>query len=120
MRWTKIARKNNVTVAYGARALSLIADDDGVKGVQASSTRGKTSEVKAKCVVLAAGGFQADAEMRTRYLGPGWELAKIRGTRFNTGDGIKMALDDRRACRPATGRAATRSAGTATRRSSAI
>jgi tricarballylate dehydrogenase len=31
--------------------------------------------------------------MRTRYLGPGWELAKIRGTRFNTGDGIRMALD---------------------------
>jgi len=54
---------------------------------------GKTVEVKAKCVVLAAGGFQANTEMRTRYLGPLWELAKIRGTRFNTGDGIKMALD---------------------------
>ena len=54
---------------------------------------GRTVEVKAKCVVLAAGGFQANTEMRTRYLGPSWELAKIRGTRFNTGDGIRMALD---------------------------
>ena len=44
-------------------------------------------------MVLAAGGFQANTEMRTRYLGPDWELAKIRGTRFNTGDGIRMALD---------------------------
>jgi tricarballylate dehydrogenase len=44
-------------------------------------------------VVLAAGGFQADPEKRTRYLGPGWELAKVRGTRFNTGDAIAMALD---------------------------
>ena len=43
--------------------------------------------------MLAAGGFEANAEMRTRYLGPGWELAKVRGTRFNTGDGIRMALD---------------------------
>jgi tricarballylate dehydrogenase len=43
--------------------------------------------------VLACGGFEANAEMRTRYLGPGWDLAKVRGTRFNTGDGIKMALD---------------------------
>jgi len=43
--------------------------------------------------VLAAGGFQANTEWRTRYLGPGWELAKVRGTRFNTGDGIRMALD---------------------------
>src|ERR1700745_2226843 len=29
---TKIAHKNGVAIAYGARALSLIADDDGVKG----------------------------------------------------------------------------------------
>ncbi len=42
--------------------------------------------------MLAAGGFQSDPEWRTRYLGPGWELAKVRGTRFNTGDGIRMAL----------------------------
>jgi tricarballylate dehydrogenase len=44
-------------------------------------------------VVLACGGFEANPEMRTRYLGPGWELAKVRGSRFNQGDGLKMALD---------------------------
>jgi tricarballylate dehydrogenase len=44
-------------------------------------------------VVLASGGFESNTEWRTRYLGPGWELAKVRGTSFNTGDGIKMALD---------------------------
>jgi tricarballylate dehydrogenase len=44
-------------------------------------------------VVLACGGFEANAEMRTRYLGPGWELAKVRGVPYNTGDGIRMALD---------------------------
>ena len=49
--------------------------------------------VAVKAVVLAAGGFEANAEWRTRYLGPGWDLAKVRGTRFNTGDGIRMALD---------------------------
>ena len=43
--------------------------------------------------MLAAGGFQANPEWRARYLGPGWELAKVRGTRFNTGDVIRMALD---------------------------
>jgi tricarballylate dehydrogenase len=89
---TAIARKNEIAVAYGARAMSLIADDDGVKGVRVKHA-GRTVNVMAKCVILAAGGFQANAEMRTRYLGPGWELAKIRGTRFNTGDGIRMALD---------------------------
>ncbi|HJS60815.1 MAG TPA: FAD-dependent tricarballylate dehydrogenase TcuA [Pseudolabrys sp.] len=89
---TTIAKKNGVTVAYNARAQSLIAGDDGVKGIRVKHD-GRTVDVKAKCVVLAAGGFQANSEMRTRYLGPGWELAKIRGTRFNTGDGIRMALE---------------------------
>jgi tricarballylate dehydrogenase len=89
---TKVAKAAGITVAYEARALSLIADDDGVKGVRLRH-RGRSSEVAAKCVVLAAGGFQANAEWRTRYMGPGWELAKVRGTRFNTGDAIRMALD---------------------------
>jgi tricarballylate dehydrogenase len=49
--------------------------------------------VNAKAVVLASGGFEANAEWRARYLGAGWDLAKVRGTRHNTGDGIRMALD---------------------------
>ncbi len=44
-------------------------------------------------MVLGCGGFEANAEWRTRYLGKGWDLAKVRGTRFNTGDGIRMALE---------------------------
>src|SRR5690606_4718010 len=35
--------------------------------------------------------FQADPQWRAQFLGAGWELARVRGTRFNTGDGIKMA-----------------------------
>ena len=56
-------------------------------------SRARRRRSRAKAVVLACGGFEANAEMRTRYLGPGWDLAKVRGTRFNTGGGIKMALD---------------------------
>jgi len=33
--------------------------------------------------VLACGGFEPTREWRTRYLGPGWDWAKVRGTRFN-------------------------------------
>src|SRR5882757_3750765 len=84
--------KNGIDVAYEARGEHLIADDDGVHGVVAK-IEGVTTSIKAKAVVLACGGFEANAEMRTRYLGPGWDLAKVRGTRFNTGDGIRMALD---------------------------
>jgi len=89
---TQAAKKNGIEVWYQARATALIADDDGVKGVRLRRA-GKTVEVAAKSVVLAGGGFQANPEWRARYLGPGWELAKVRGTRFNTGDVLKMALD---------------------------
>ena len=90
---TQIARKRGIEIWYSARAVSLIADDAGVHGVRVRR-EGKTIDVgSSRAVVLAAGGFQANPEWRTRYLGPGWELAKVRGTRFNTGDAIRMALD---------------------------
>ncbi len=85
------AEREGIEVIYDARAVDLLYDD----GVQAVRVRhkGKTIEIKARAVVLAAGGFEANAEWRTRCLGPGWDVAKVRGTRFNTGDGIRMALD---------------------------
>lgn len=86
------AAREGIAVVYEARAVSLVAGDDGVTGVRVRQG-GRTREVKAKSVVIAAGGFEANSEMRTRYLGPGWDLAKVRGSRFNTGDGIRMALD---------------------------
>jgi tricarballylate dehydrogenase len=86
------AAKNDIAVFHQARATSLIHDDDGVHGVNVRY-QGKTRALRSKVVVLAAGGFESNPEWRTRYLGPGWDLAKVRGTRFNTGDGIRMALD---------------------------
>ena len=53
----------------------------------------KIEDLHASAIILASGGFELNSEWRTRYLGAGWELAKVRGTRFNTGDGIRMALD---------------------------
>lgn len=89
---TNSAKRDGIDIEYGCRALSLIHDDDGVHGVRVRQG-GRTFDIRAKAVVLSSGGFQANAEWRTRYLGPGWDLAKVRGTRFNTGDGIRMALD---------------------------
>jgi tricarballylate dehydrogenase len=89
---TAIAKKNGIEVWFEARAKSLLTDDSGVTGVVVRH-QGRTKSLQAKAVVLAAGGFQSDPEWRTRYLGPGWELAKVRGTKFNTGDGIRMALE---------------------------
>jgi tricarballylate dehydrogenase len=89
---TRSAEQRGVTILYNARGIDLVGDDSGPTGLIAKID-GTTTLVSAGAVVLAAGGFQANAEWRARYLGPGWDLAKVRGTRFNTGDGIRMALD---------------------------
>jgi tricarballylate dehydrogenase len=89
---TSIAEKQGIEIRYGVRAISLIYDGHKVLGIKVKSNNA-IDEIRAKSVVLATGGFESNTEWRTRYLGPGWELAKVRGTSFNTGDGIKMALD---------------------------
>lgn len=83
---------NGIELRYEAAAKELIFDGSTVQGVRVRQA-GTMVDIPAKAIVLAAGGFQANSEWRTRYLGPGWDLAKVRGTRFNTGDGIRMALD---------------------------
>ncbi len=90
---TSAARERQVQIEYNARASELVFDGEAVTGVRVRRRGGKPEEVAAKGVIIAAGGFEANPEWRTRYLGPGWEMAKVRGSRFNTGDGIKMALD---------------------------
>jgi tricarballylate dehydrogenase len=89
---TDTAIKKGVEIFYETRAVSLIYDGERVAGVNAKRN-GKPVEFRGRAVVLACGGFEANPEWRTRYLGPGWELAKVRGTRFNMGEGLRMALD---------------------------
>jgi len=88
----RAAQDAGVTVIYRAHVRRLLHDDDGVHGVEAR-INGITRQLESASVVLACGGFQANAEWRTRYLGPGWDLAKVRGTRYNTGEGLRMALE---------------------------
>ena len=89
---TEIAKSKGVEIRYGCRAIELLYDGNRVTGVKVKEG-GRIFEITAKAVVLAAGGFESDPEMRARYLGPNWELARVRGTRFNTGDGIRMAQE---------------------------
>lgn len=87
------AAKRGIPIHYETRAVGLLRNDDGaVNGVRVRH-HGKESNIYAKSVVIGSGGFEANTEWRVRYLGEGWDLAKVRGSRFNTGEGIKMALD---------------------------
>ncbi len=89
----KAAARCGVTIRYETALVRLIHDRKGVvTGVTAKGPDG-FEDIGARAVVLACGGFEANPEMRVRYLGRGWELCRVRGTRHNTGDGIRAALD---------------------------
>ena len=82
-----------IDVAYQAKMTGFLQDNTGrVTGVRVKRPGG-TEDAPAGAVVLASGGFESNAEMRARYLGPGWDQVKVRGTKFNTGETLRMALD---------------------------
>ena len=80
-------------IRYSTGASRLIQDRKRrITGIEVRGPNGY-EEIPTKAVVLACGGFESNPEMRVRYLGPGWDLCRVRGTRHNTGDGIRMAID---------------------------
>jgi tricarballylate dehydrogenase len=85
------AEEVGIRVVYEATAVDLLHEQGKVVGVRARHG-GKTHDLRARAVILACGGFESNQAMRARYLGPGWDLAKVRGTEFNNGEGLEMAL----------------------------
>ena len=73
-----------------APAADLLTKGSSVVGVRVH--RGDHVDDVRGAVVLACGGFEANPEMRLRYLGPGWDLVRVRGTRFNMGTMLTKAL----------------------------
>ncbi len=81
-----------IEIQYETKMTGLLIEKGVVVGVKTQTRKGEMT-IQADAVILAAGGFEANAEMRARYLGANWDLAKVRGSRFNTGDAIRYAID---------------------------
>ena len=88
----RAAIDQGVEVLYGARGDALAVDGERVTGIDYIQN-GKRHTIPTTSVILACGGFHANAEWRARYLGQNWDIVKVRASRYNTGDGIRMALD---------------------------
>jgi tricarballylate dehydrogenase len=89
----KAVGKAGINLEYGVQARDIHQDPESGRWVVDGLRNGAALTFEADAVIIASGGFQADTEWRTKALGPGWDLAKVRGSRFNTGRGIRMALD---------------------------
>jgi tricarballylate dehydrogenase len=84
----RAAQRGGIELRHGAPVEDLLFDADGtLRGVVVG-----TQAVEARAVVLAAGGFEANPRLRAEYLGPNWDVAKVRGTPYNTGEVLEAAL----------------------------
>jgi tricarballylate dehydrogenase len=82
----------SIDIMYETKALGLLFDKkQTIKGIRIQTNEG-LEELECGAVVLASGGFEANAEMRAKYLGQGWEMVKVRGSRYNTGETLNFAL----------------------------
>jgi tricarballylate dehydrogenase len=89
------AKRAGVKFLYDSEATRLVmADDHRVSGITIESGDSVTT-LDADAVVLASGGFQGNASMMRTYFGPVADTIQLisPGTRFDSGDGIRMATD---------------------------
>jgi tricarballylate dehydrogenase len=90
------ARRAGVKFRYRCQATRLVMAEDGrIVGVDTQASDGATTTLEADAIILASGGFQGNAEMMRKQFGPEGATVKLisPGTRFDTGDGIRMAID---------------------------
>jgi tricarballylate dehydrogenase len=87
------AERDGVELRHGAAVEDLLRGEDGAfTGVAVRYADGTREELGAPAVVLAAGGFESNPQMRAAHLGPNWDVAKVRGTPHNTGEVLRTAL----------------------------
>ncbi|MCS6924418.1 MAG: FAD-dependent tricarballylate dehydrogenase TcuA [Candidatus Binatia bacterium] len=88
----QLAEEAGVEILYETQAQRILTATNGrIEGVEVRRPEG-INLLPCRALVLASGGFQANPEMRTAYLGPDWSLVRVRGTRFNTGEMLRAAL----------------------------
>ncbi|KAH8114757.1 FAD/NAD-binding domain-containing protein [Phellopilus nigrolimitatus] len=79
-----------IEIWFGSPATEILAEDDSVTGLV---IRRDDQEIRlsSPTVILACGGFEASPDLRAKHLGDEWAHARVRGTPYNTGDGIALA-----------------------------
>jgi fumarate reductase flavoprotein subunit len=86
----RAARRAGVEIRTVTKATALTTEARRVTGITCKTVEGQVS-VSARAVVLAAGDFTSDPDLKARYMGP--REAMVDGVNAAaTGDGQKLAL----------------------------
>ena len=86
----KAARNAKVPILYQTEVTDISLSNGSMAGVRLRTSRG-TRTIPCKAVVIATGGFQANRKLVTEHIGKGAHRLVLRGYKYSTGDGHKMA-----------------------------
>src|SRR4029079_1302485 len=70
---------------------TLILENDRVAGMIGMRTGAKI-ELRAPSTILTTGGFSGTTDLIKKHIGPSADQCKLRGSKQDTGDGLRMAL----------------------------
>jgi tricarballylate dehydrogenase len=90
------AKRAGVKVRYECEASRLVmTQGHRIGGIEIHEGGGAATTLDADAVILASGGFQGNPSMMRAHFGSGGDSIKLisPGTRFDTGDGIRMATE---------------------------
>lgn len=77
-------------IFYDCPAEEILQENGKIIGIRCTK-QGEEVIIHCQTVILGCGGFEANKELREKYLGEKWGSAKVRGTRHNMGQGLEMA-----------------------------
>jgi len=89
--WRAIADGLGIDLRFQSRVAGIHGNAWRVDGVRVADPE-REYDLGAASVVVCAGGFQANPEMRARYLGTNADLLKVRGSKHDTGEVLTMLL----------------------------
>ncbi|MGH6815376.1 MAG: FAD-binding protein, partial [Hyphomicrobiaceae bacterium] len=89
--WRRIAASKRIELRFSSAVSAIHGSMHRVEGVRVSTPR-DDCDLAARAVIACAGGFQASAEMRARYLSGNADLVKVRGSKHDTGEVLNFLL----------------------------
>ncbi len=82
-----------ISVRYETGVVDLLLDGNTVEGVVVEDARGERQTLRARAVVVASGGFEANLGWLKEYWGDAADNYVVRGTPYNDGRVLRLLLD---------------------------
>lgn len=83
--WRQIAESKGIEIRFSSPVSALHGNLHRIEGVRVCTAQ-REYDISARAVIACAGGFQASAEMRARYLSGNADMVKVRGSKYDTGE----------------------------------